>query len=379
VNVGFLTCALAAVPFPNHLYEILILAAATLGLLLAPVRPVVRCPPNLLPCLALAVAGVVGTWTSHAALKEEAIEWFIACLWYWTMFNGWRQPGGRRAVWNGLLVSSLVFAAWAALDVAHGVPRAAGPTLHANMLALLGNIWFPPLLLWGSSKLGTQRGESLVALAAGAALGLAVLATRSRTGVLVAGLNLLLMVAIRYPRGKPLRVATAVSAGALLFLLLAACAHVFLVRQATAQTGNLTARWKYDRLALAMLLDHPGGVGTGRFQDVCSEPRYARLLAPYKPDIAHCAAGQIAAECGWAGLIVALALCLRCIARAWKQSRRPGPDQALHQGILLAYGAVFMTGFVESVMWMEPCNLALLTLAAISAQAPEVQEPEELA
>jgi O-antigen ligase len=99
-------------------------------------------------------------------------------------------------------------------------------------------------------------------------------------------------------------------------------------------------------------------------------------MAPYAlrgevpPDIVHSTVGQIGAECGWPGLVAALSVCVRFTWLAWRRSREPGPAQSLHQGLLLAYLALFITGFMESVMWVEPCNLAVLTWAAIGSQDP---------
>lgn len=352
-----LAVTLVASVYPNRLYEYACLAVTLAAMAVTAPWQLRWKPPNLNLLLALAGLGLLGTWWSRAPVTALGVEWVLAALWYWIMAMGMRVPGGRRGVGIGIGLATFAYAAWAAWDYARGDYRVAGPTTHPNILALLANIWMPLLLLWGLRAIDERRWLGWGAVAAGVTLAGVVLVTLSRTGIAAMALNLALVAALRWRSSRRALAAIGLAVVALLVMTGPAIVR----RQLASPRSNLLARVTYDRLAWAMLRDHPLGVGTGRFAAVSNEPPYQAMRWPYPEDIAHLALGQIGAECGWLGLAVCLLLWWRLVRLAWHARR-----QVVQQGVLLGYLALFITGAMESVMWLEPCNLAWLTVAAIS-------------
>lgn len=55
---------------------------------------------------------------------------------------------------------------------------------------------------------------------------------------------------------------------------------------------------------------------------------------------------------------------------AWHGSQVDSPHRTVQHGILLGYLALFVTGWLEAAVWLEPCTLAAISVASCPEPPP---------
>jgi O-antigen ligase len=125
------------------------------------------------------------------------------------------------------------------------------------------------------------------------------------------------------------------------------------------------SRRAYNTIALAMIGDHPMGVGLDNYvMAVSLDPHYRRMLAQYPSYRVHNAYLEVLTETGWVGLFAFLVVGLRFLLHAWRGATH-GTAPLLCAGIVIAYVGVAVYSTMEYILLEPPVLFVVLTLAAL--------------
>jgi O-antigen ligase len=341
----------------------------------------------LLIWLVLSVA-----WVDSMTLAGEGLWlWVVPMLMAPVVATTLNTPSKIRAVVFGLTFGGLVSLAVGAFapHIAEPTPWIKEHTLQTGRLYgastdpnLLAAGLLPAIILVAALISGVRRrGRRLMLLAVIATMLVGVAATASRGAILASAVAVVAAVALLRGRRKPaLAVAglcvTLVAVG---FLLLPAA----LQRIETADDkGGRDALWTS---AARMALDHPLiGVGIGNY--VHHSPDYARGpgaleqvgLVAEERTYAHNVYLQLAAETGFIGLALYLALLAAFLAAAWRAARRfddRGDRRFATFCRAVMVGTLAMMTMAVFHWWVDP-RLWLLLGLSIALLELSTREPE---
>jgi O-antigen ligase len=352
--------ALPIVMLPNalHLPPNLGIAASIVLLVAAAVFGE-RDPPHLAPpgyltpplaglFLALLVGYVNAHWSNVSNAGEDLMRAKYA-LAYPLLYIAYRRCGLDLKATRQMLVLVMVVAAGAGLEaVIQGQQfnlvqftdeqRATGPFGDINMANRAGVFYamFLPLLAAVALQPRLHRLARLLALVGAVILAAAVLFTFSRQAYLIALLGILVLLVYR---GVPL---AALAVGLLMVAVGLLPDSMVQRMMETRQVGSggmvsydasTSSRLEIWRGAIAMLADHPAGVGLGRFRDFIGD------YTNHPGRDAHNAFVLTLAECGPFGLAMMLWLFWRLWGLARKLRRAAvGGDRDLPEARALSLG-----------------------------------------
>jgi tetratricopeptide (TPR) repeat protein len=318
------------------------------------------------------------------------VSWLAdqAPLWALTLFAGSAlETAEQRQAAGAVLLAAGAFGSVAALLPMLGWdPWAAGAVdigFAGRAHGTLGNPdflggWLVLLLpLSLAVTLAAKRRARALALAATALIALALWRTEVRASWLAAAVGVLAVLGLLRPAlftRSVVRVASTSFVAALaIALVIPGLLPERLREAANPRSDAWGSRAFMGHAAVAMAVEHPlTGVGPGGFGDAFLRWQGAQLSAgahePYRFTYdAHNDWLQIAAECGWLGLLLWTVLWAGALREAW---RFGGATGAALAGALLAFGVQGCFHFPWAV-WPSAA-LILLALAAVSA----LREPQ---
>ncbi len=379
-------------------YELAFMDMYALGLLLAgkmgaPKKPVTArmSPPGLfffiaylafsIPGILLSINPLYGIFTVWKMLR---VIFFFALV--WTAGRTDAEPrvvfdGIRRGLVFGLLIVGIMGMKQKFLD---GMYRVNGTFDHSNSVPLYVNISAAPIFMWilGYKKLG--RLEFLLSFAAVGAALVAVLATQSRLGILLAGVSVggALMV-------SNFAVATRRARSAAVVFVMAALIGGFMVmdtlidRIKNAPESSEQAREEFNISAQEMAADNFFGVGLNNFSVTMTEVSKYRSHVEVMANEEHAGVAHhlyllTAAESGYVGLgflvltFLSIDLYLARFAfrrRSDQEKRAVGilPYVAVATGF--GHVALYMSGFFEWAFRITPIMAQYFVVSAVILSA----------
>lgn len=335
-------------------------------------RNSVLAPPLIGLFVAVLLGSIASQW-SNVANAGAGMHQLQTMILYPFLYLAYRRSGLDTAATRQLILLVLAAAVLAALeaiwqgykfDLGDFDPmlRATGPFLGAPNRAGVFFAMFLPMLVALALQPNLHKLARWLAAVAGAILVVAILLTFSRQAYLIASLGILFLLLRRNVLMATLAALVVVTCIGL--LPDGVVQRVLETRQVDA-TGtasydpSTTSRLKIWQGALAMLADHPWGVGPGRF---------THYIGAYtgRPGIdAHNGFLLVLAECGPLGLAMLLWLFWRLWTLAGRLRREVGPDQpearAFAIGFTLSvvsialgnlYGSPFMTVELMANFWI---------------------------
>lgn len=316
-------------------------------------------PPLLGLFLALLLGYITAQWDDASNAGEDLMRAKYAII-YPLLYIAYRRCGLDLKATKQLIVLVLVVAAFAGLEaVFQGLQfnlgefadqqRATGPFGEISMANRAGVFFamFLPMFVAVALQPNHRKLARWLAVAGGAILAAAILFTFSRQAYVIALLGILLLL---FHRGVPvaaLAVLLMVSVGAGLLP-----DSVIQRMEETRQVGaggmvsydaSTASRLEIWKGALAMLADHPGGVGLGRFGD------YIGDYTNHPGMDAHNGFVLMLAECGPLGLAMMLWLLWRLWGLALRLRRSTGSN--------LPEARAFAVGFTVAVISMALGNM----------------------
>ena len=357
-------------------------------------------PPLLGLLLALLLGYITAQWHDASSAGEDLMRAKYA-LTYPLLYLAYRHCGLDLKATRQLIVLVLVVAAIAGLEaVFQGLQfnlgafadqqRATGPFGPITMANRAGVFFamFLPMFIAVALQPNHRKLVRWLAMAGGAILVVAILFTFSRQAYLIALLGILILL---FRRGVPV--------AALLLLLLVGVGAGLLPDSViqrmteTRQVGSgglvsyddsTASRIEIWKGALAMLADHPGGVGLNNFRD------YIGNYTNHPGRDAHNGFVLMLAECGPLGLAMMLWLLWRLWGLALNLRRSAGnqPEaRAFALGFTVAvialvmgnmYGSPYGEGLVMYNFWilcglLERYGMAQAHAAALLATDPAPQ------
>lgn len=281
-------------------------------------------PPLTGLFLALLLGYVIAQWHDASTAGADLVQAKYAII-YPLLYLAYRHCGLDPGATRNLIVLALVVAAAAGLEaVFQGLQfdlhefsdqqRATGPFGEVTAANRAGVFFamFLPMLAALALQPGCRRTVRLLALSGSLILVAAILFTFSRQSYLIAVLGILLLLIHRGVPKAVLALVLIAGAGAVL-LPESALQRMEETRQvgmggAQAFDGSTASRLELWRGSLAMLADHPAGVGLGRFGDHIGE------YTGFPGKDAHNSFVLMLAECGPFGLAMMLWLLWRLLA-----------------------------------------------------------------
>lgn len=376
--------AIPVVLLPNALHlPDKVAAASSLGLLLVAFLLGTRDPPRLprngylTPplvgvFLAVLLGFVVAQWNDVSKAADGVYRLQIAIL-YPLLYLAYRHSGLDLAATRQLIMLVLAVAVIAGLEAIwqglrfdlgafNPAQRATGPFEGAANRAGVFFAMFLPMFVALVLQPNQRTLVRWLAVAGGAILVAAILFTFSRQSYLIALMGILLLLVRR---------SVPMAALATLLILIGVgllpdgiVQRVLETRQVdgtgtAAYDPSTVSRLKIWQGALAMLADHPGGVGPGRFDD------YIGIYTDFPGMDAHNGFVLMLAECGPLGLAMLVWLVWRLWKLAGRLRRVDGSSRpethALALGFTLSmlsmtlgnlYGSPFMTTEVMANFWI---------------------------
>ncbi len=293
---------------------------------------------------------------SMAVVGAAHALFFLACL---GMAPDRDAPDEHRSATRRALIA--VLAVLALGQVAFMIVGAGSAEASGRPSGTLGN----------PNALGALLGATALALAAFAggrgravticvALGLAVLATRSRGAVLATGL-----VGFVFLWRRVGWKALALAAGGVVLLLV--IPNPLSERAFALQTSHVYSRPFLWSTAASIGLEHPFGLGPGNYGSVfpahALDPDFPWLLHQrHAVGLTHNVFLTLGVEWGWAALAAVLALTAWATARFWP--RRPGDP--LRQGALLGAAVLFVEMQVDGTEQNRVVFSVFLLLLAVA-------------
>jgi O-antigen ligase len=338
-------------------------------------RPGFLTPPLLALFLAMLLGFIAAHWHDLSGVEKDLRDAKVAVL-YPLLYFAYRRCGLDLKATRQLIVLVLVVAVLAGLLAASQAfefnlgtfseqQRATGPFGPVKMANRAGVFFamFLPMLVAVALQFRQRRLARWAAIAGGLILVMAILFTYSRQAYLIALFAIMILLLWR---SVPAAVAAAVllvSAGAML-LPGSVVERVQDTQQVdasgTVQLDNsTTSRFKIWNGTIAMLRDHPAGVGLGRFGD------YIGDYTDYPGKDAHNGFLLTLAECGPLGLLAMLWVFWRLwrLARWLRRSAGNTRPEAytLAMGFTLTvvsmalgnmYGSPFFDGVIMANFWI---------------------------
>lgn len=364
---------------PDRGFEVTVSDLIALGLTVALVvrapRTVRWVPPNaFLMALYFGVNALSLAWSPEPLFSAFTLFKLLRCgLCYWIVYNLVRAREDLVAVVSGWTVAAiLVTLAVLKQKYLQGIWRASGPFDHSNTMPVFLNLALPAVLAWG---LVGARSVLARALALAATIGIVFcsLASFSRAGIVISSCTFATMLALallRHPSPRTgiiglLAVAIAVCGG------LRAAPRV-IERFQTADEESLEARQEFNAAALALVSDHPQGVGANTFPLAMDQPKYmefVRVMANEEsPGVVHNIYLLIAAELGLAGLALFLAMMARFLMIALTGAWRPASFESLvAAGTALGMLATHAAGLLEWVLCIAPVMYQFAFVSGVAA------------
>lgn len=324
-----------------------------------------RQTPLDLPLLLLGLVAAVAVL--RAPYAAAALYWFAhlasGALLFWLVASV-QEPAHEPRLTTGLLAvgagqAALTLGQWAT----GSLPRPSGTFFNPNYLAA----FVAPLAVLALARALARAAPTWTRAGTGAlalGLGAAALATASRGGLLALG------VGAGWVLGMGRR-------GRLLALGLAALVSLaLLVPSMAVRWRGLDpygyARWQMWRASVAMVRDHPWGVGLGMYQYVF--PRYSFPVEGPVGRYAkvardpHSEFVQVGAELGWPGWLLLGWTLAVLIALAWRTAPSlQAPGRAEWLGITGALLALLTQATVDATLHEPPVFLLLALLAGLLA------------
>lgn len=229
-----------------------------------------------------------------------------------------------------------------------GLDRVFGPFPHPNTFAMAANVVFAVCF---ALVLAGQGG--LLAMAASAAAGLAVILTLSRTSTALLGGVAASLVALSFRGGVTRRKVFVAVGGALAALaLFAVMSGTIIDRFLNAPAISGEARELFNQAAKLMVADHPLGVGVNNFSYVLLHDNYASRVGLPEVDasgIAHHIYWLTLAEVGYLGLFAYVLMCLAPVLLALRTAFRARKSVVGDVALGLGMGLVtlHLQGFTE--------------------------------
>lgn len=331
-------------------------------------------PPLVGLFLALLLGYITAQWDDVSNAGEDLLRAKYAII-YPLLYIAYRRCGLDLKATKQLIVLVMMVAAVAGLEaVFQGLQfnlgafdynqRATGPFGEINAANRAGVFFamFLPMFVAVALQPNHRKLTRWLAVAGGAILVAAILFTFSRQSYLIALLGILLLLVHRGASGAVL---------AVLLIMIGVGLLPDSVIQRMQETRQLDAggmasydvstisRLELWKGAFAMLADHPGGVGLGRFGD------YIGNYTNYPGRDAHNGFVLVLAECGPLGLAMMLWLFWRLWGLARKLRRSAGSNlpeaRAFSLGFTVAvismalgnvYGSPYFEGLVMNNFWI---------------------------
>ncbi len=339
-------------------------------------------PTNSIAMIALMLVATVTTVLAPEPIFGAFTVFKLVRFWilYWVVVNCLHTGTSRLDLWRGLVLIG-VFLTVMVLHQKYvlGLYRVHGPFDHSNTIPPYVNLILPVLLVWGIAdrELGIRR--AWISGLAVMGMTLAVVATMSRAGMLLAVVGILgaLVVAGRGRTMWRTGIATAVvmvALGAGGFKASDSIVDRFI--HAPESSGD--ARDELNAVADHMVRDHPlGGVGLNNFSYVLTNTaKYSDhldvLAAEEEAGVAHNIYRLTAAEMGYPGLILLVVIMVRFAGvAAWHGRRRRDLADLLLLACFLGLATQMASGFLE---WTFRTTPVLYLFAIVSGLTVALRE-----
>jgi O-antigen ligase len=293
---------------------------------------------------------------------------------YWVVVNALGTGADPAWILRGFMAAGLYVAVLAFRQkYLDGIYRIYGPFDHSNTVPLFVNLLLPVLMLWGLTANRLSRWEARLVLGTVLGMAFAVAATFSRAGAALTVGSMLAAVLIANVVA-PNRRARFASAALLIGLAVGGslAADSFIARIRNAPESSAAARHEFNVAAAAMAKDHVLGVGLNRFPEVLStNGEYAGHIRVMeneaKAGVAHHIYWLTAAELGWIGLLVFLAIMARLQWLTVRRAlRRRSTDAVLLWGCALGLFCLHASGFLEWAFRITPVTYAFALVAGLA-------------
>lgn len=304
---------------------------------------------------------------------------------YFVLYNAFTLDDPLPATWRGFVAIGL-FITMIGLRQKYlqGIYRIPGPFDHSNTIPLFLNLILPCLVVWALGDPKMSSGRWGLTLAAAFGMLFCILATFSRAGAALAIANLLAATAMAIWR---IRSPRAIGIGLLVLLLMCAgvvkVADSFLNRIRNAPKASEEARHEFNLAADHMARDHVFGVGLNQFSYMLTHDEtyreYIKIMAnEEQAGVCHHIYRLTAAEQGKTGLILFVILLLRTAWVAFRGFRkRTGVPGLLCFGVLLGFGSLHASGFLEWAFRITSVMAMFITVCAFAAALADQPDEDE--
>jgi hypothetical protein len=355
--------------------------------MLKPKRRSGTLPPGSLALLGFTLLGAIGVGGAIHPLYGMFTVWKLPrmLLVYWAVWSAACREddpeaflqGIRRGLLLGMLIVGLFAIKQKFLD---GMYRVNGTFDHSNTIPLYINLAAAPLLAWLLGDARIKRLEFIISFGIIGSGLVAVLATQSRLGILLAALSSLSSVVVANI-GSPSRRS---KAAALAFLVCGLIGGLMVMdtlidRILNAPESSEQARDEFNHAAVLMAQDHLLGVGLNNFSAAMTTREEYRehvvvMANEEQAGVAHHIYLLTAAETGYIGLALLLVMFARILTNPLLQllgKRRPAVPEWLPavQPLILAGAigqlAMHMSGFFEWAFRITPVMYQYFVMAGL--------------
>ena len=371
-------CSMEAYRGPDRGFEVTLTDLTAMGLALT----LLLRPGRLtwFPPAALALASYFALCVISAGLSPEPLyssftvfKLMRCALVYWVFVNAVRSREDVRAVITGWTAAGLLVAALAFVQkYLFHVWRVYGPFDHSNTVSVYVNVMLAPVLMSALVDPELTPAARLAGLASVLGMLFAQLSTFSRAGIVLCSGSFALTLALALVR-RPSRRAGLVAALALVVAVAGVVKALPRVadRFEHAAEESLEAREEFNAAAMAMIADHPEGIGVNAFSQEMALSQYGahvRVMANESPPgVAHNIYLLTAAELGVCGLAVFMYLMARF---QWMAVRtaigRAGPESMLAAAVALGMICTHLSGMLEWVFRITAIHYQFIFSAGLA-------------
>ncbi len=274
---------------------------------------------------------------------------------FWCLANIIEVGTRMEVVWRGYITMGLIMTLLAIKQkYLNGMYRITGPFDAPNSIPLYVNVSLPLLLTWAVADRRLSLRKAMLTIFCVLGMLFCVIATASRAGMFLAALSLVLVMVVT-TRRTPNRRSVTVSV-VFLSLLIAGgikTAGSIANRVKDAPASSEQARVEFNEAAHAMLHDHPLGIGLNSFSwELTYHTEYRRFLVVMANEreagVCHQIYNLTAAELGWPGLFLYVAIMLSFVWMAFRASLLSKDlESQLLFGLMLGALALHLQGFFE--------------------------------
>ena len=379
---------------PDRGFEVtltdLICWGMSIGMLMGFRSKIKLIPFNTIPMLLFFCLCILGTAQSPKFIVSLfALFKFYRMYWiYWCVYNAIRIGVDRKYIWAGLvMVGSYLAFTCIKQKYLLGMYRVHGPFDHSNSIPMFVHMYLGPVLMWGLCDKTLSSGKAT--LTVGAAMGSAfgVVATQSRVGLLLIGMNIIGTIFLAnffVKKSTRVRLASVIVISGMI-VGGAMAADTIIDRFMNAPESSGEARDEFNYAAELMANDKAFGVGLNCFPHVMTYTEkysgHVEVMANEEhAGVVHHIYWLIASELGFPGLYVMLLIIFRFTIRGlfWCLPPR-SPEACLLTPFMMGAASLWLTGLFEWAMRVTPQSYLYMIVSAILVGLTErVREQKRL-